>query len=242
MILCGDCIEILKKLPEKSVNVCFTSPNPVFYMYKKQYEIKDNRVVGSEQYNHEYVNHLIGIFTEVKRVLKEDGSCFVQLGDWYNHEGTLSCIPELFALLMINSNNQWFLTGKLIWHRPVEYSEAKKQTSGFIKDWEYCFHFTKHPTNYFFNNKNNRLWTKSVLSFKQSQSQGKEFSSGFPEELIEIVIKTTVPTNGGVVLDPMAGTGTTGIVSKKLGKQFIMIDIDRTKCLAMGARLSCEVK
>lgn len=242
MILCGDCLEILKNMPEKSINTCFTSPNPVFYSYKKHYEIDDNRVVGTESYSYEYVNHLIEIFKEVKRVLKDDGSCFIQIGDWYNHQGTLSCVPELFALLMINAENQWFLTGKLIWHRPLNLKESKIQTSGFVKDWEYCYQFTKHPTNYNFNNKDNILWSKSVFSFNQNKIQNRDFNSGFPEELIEIAIKTTVPTTGGVVLDPMAGTGITGVVSKKLGKQFIMIEIDRTKCLAMGARLSCDVK
>ncbi len=242
MILCGDCIEVLKTLPEKSIDMCFTSPNPIFYIYKKQKNSNDKRVVGTETYNYQYVSHLTEIFAEVKRVLKDEGSCFVQLGDWYDHQGTLRCVPELFALNMINAENQWYLSGKLVWHRPVDHKEAKKQTFGFIKDWEYCYQFTKHPINFHFNIKDNRLWAKSVFSFKNTHLPDDEFNSGFPEELVEIAIRTTVPNNGGVVLDPMAGTGITGVVAKKLGKHFIMIDINEEKCFSMGAKLSCQVK
>jgi site-specific DNA-methyltransferase (cytosine-N4-specific) len=241
MILCGDCIEILKSIPEKSIDMCFTSPNPVFYMYKKQKNSNDRRMVGTETHSYQYVNHLIDIFSEVKRVLKDNGSCFVQLGDWYDHEGSLRCIPELFSLLMTNEENQWYLSGKIIWHRPMDYKDAKQQTTGFIKDWEYCYQFTKDPHNFHFNNKDNRLWTRSVFSFKNKPVMENEFDSGFPEELVEIAIKTTVP-KGGVVLDPMAGSGVTGVVTKKLGRQFILIDINREKCLAMGARLGCQVR
>lgn len=242
MIYFGDCIEVLQNLTEKSVDICFTSPNPVFYSYKKHKNIDDKRIVGTEEYSYQYVNHLIHIFKEVKRVLKDEGSCFVQLGDWYDHHGSLRCVPELFTHIMINNENQWYLSGKLVWHRPMDYKITRRQTSGFIKDWEYCYQFTKHPNNFYFNNKDNRLWTKSVFSFQNLSLKGNEFNSGFPEELVEIAIRTTVPTKGGIVLDPMAGTGITGVVAKKLGREFILIDIDKTKCYAMAARLSCEVK
>jgi DNA modification methylase len=241
MIIHGDCLAILKTLPEKSVNMCFTSPNPLFYIYKtKKSNSDDKRVVGAETDSHQYVMHLINIFEEVKRVLKDEGSCFVQLGDWYDHEGSLRCVPEFFALSMINK--EWYLSGKLVWHRPMDYKTAKKQTFGFIKDWEYCYQFTKRPNNFYFNTTGNRLWTKSVFSFKNTRVLDNEFNSGFPEELIEIAVKTTVPVKGGVVLDPMAGTGITGVVAKRHDKAFIMIDIDKSKCLAMAARLSCVDK
>jgi site-specific DNA-methyltransferase (adenine-specific) len=242
MILCGDCVKVLKTLPENSVDMCFTSPNPIFYIYKKQKNSKDKRIVGTETDNYQYVNHLIDIFAEVKRVLKDEGSCFVQLGDWYDNQGTMRCIPEMFALIMINSENHWYLPGKLVWHRPVNHRDAKKHTLGFIKDWEYCYQFTKHPNNFYFNNKDNKLWTKSVFSFRNAYEPDDKFYSGFPEDLIKIAIMTTVPNKGGVVLDPMAGSGITGAVAKELGKEFIMIDINEEKCFAMGAKLSCQVK
>jgi DNA modification methylase len=136
----------------------------------------------------------------------------------------------------------WNLAAKLIWHRPISRKDLIKRNTGFIKDWEYCYHFTKNPHNYYFDNKSNRLWTKSVFSFQDSQVNTNEFDSGFPQELIEIAIKTTVPKTGGTILDPMAGTGVTGVVAKKLGKSFVMIDIDMSKCYGMSSRLSCELK
>ncbi len=225
-VICGNALTELRRLPRLSVDMCFTSPGPPFD------EIGQSKnVLGSELNTRDYVKHLVEIFQELKFVLKDTGSLFVQMGD-YHYKGTLMATPEMFVLDMLS--NGWFLRSKLIWHR-TEDSE-QEEMNRFSRNWEYLFFFTKDPENYYFDNKSNKFYKSSVYSFPSTmEKRNNEFDSGFPEKLIEIAIKTTVP-NEGVVLDLMAGTGKTGIVAKKLGRKFIMIDIDENLCYAMKAR------
>ena len=82
MILQGDCIEKLKELPEKSINMCMTSPP---YWALRDYGV--NGQLGLEPTFDEYINKLCDIFDEVKRVLRDDGTCWVNLGDSYYGSG-----------------------------------------------------------------------------------------------------------------------------------------------------------
>jgi site-specific DNA-methyltransferase (adenine-specific) len=212
-----------------SIDMCFTSPTPPFDKAKTNAK----NVIGSENDTGEYVKNLVDIFHELKRVLKDTGSLFVQMGD-YHYKGTLMATPELFVINMIHDG--WFLRSKLIWHR-TEHS-PQEETNRFRRNWEYIFFFTKRANNYYFDNKGNNYYKNSVYSYPSRliAEIGNEFDSGFPEELVEIAIKTTVPKNG-VVLDVMSGTGKTGVVAKRLGRNFLMIDIDERLCDAMKARL-----
>jgi len=77
-ILAGDCIESLKKLPDASVNCCVTSP-PYFGL--RDYGCDGQ--IGLEETPEEFVAKLVAVFQEVKRVLKDDGTCWVNMGDSY---------------------------------------------------------------------------------------------------------------------------------------------------------------
>ena len=226
-VICGDALIELGKLPRESVDMCFTCPTPPFDKIGQS-----TSIVGSEPNTNHYVKHLVEIFQELKFVLKNSGSMFVQMGD-YHYKGTLMATPEMFVLAMLH--NGWFLRSKLIWHRTE--NSQQEELNRFRRNWEYVFFFTKNPDNYYFNRKGNKFYKNSVYSFPSHLDDiHSEFDSGFPEELIEIAIKTTVPVDG-VVLDVMAGTGKTGAVAKKQERKFIMIDIDDKLCNAMRARL-----
>jgi len=77
-ILVGNCLDTLKTLKDKSVNCCVTSP-PYFGL--RDYG-NDNQI-GLESSPEEYVNNLVKVFREVKRVLKDDGTLWLNLGDSY---------------------------------------------------------------------------------------------------------------------------------------------------------------
>ena len=81
-IIQGDCLEELKKLPEKSINMCITSPP---YWALRDYGVKGQ--LGLEPTFDLYIKHLCDIFDEVKRVLRDDGTCWVNLGDTYYGSG-----------------------------------------------------------------------------------------------------------------------------------------------------------
>ena len=75
----GDCREVLKTLPSKSVDCCVTSP-PYFGL--RDYG-EDNQI-GLENTPDKYANTLVAVFKEVKRVLKDNGTLCLNLGDSYS--------------------------------------------------------------------------------------------------------------------------------------------------------------
>ena len=77
-IICGDALEELRKLPGESVDMCITSP-PYWGLRDYGYEGQ----LGLEPTFQEFIQKLCEIFDEVKRVLKKEGTCFVNLGDSY---------------------------------------------------------------------------------------------------------------------------------------------------------------
>ena len=91
----GDCLEVLKTLDAGSVNMCVTSPP---YYGLRSYLDDDSEdkplEIGLEQTPGEYVNKLVEVFREVKRTLRDDGTCWLNLGDSYNGSGKAGKNPE----------------------------------------------------------------------------------------------------------------------------------------------------
>jgi len=74
----GDCLNVLKTFPERSVNCCITSP-PYFRL--RDYGIDGQ--IGMEETPEQYIDRLTEVFREVRRVLKDDGTLWVNIGDSY---------------------------------------------------------------------------------------------------------------------------------------------------------------
>lgn len=77
-ILQGDCLEMLKTLPGESVHVCISSPP---YRQLRDYQIQGQ--IGLEPTVEEYISKLVAVYREVRRVLRKDGTCWVNLGSSY---------------------------------------------------------------------------------------------------------------------------------------------------------------
>lgn len=77
-ILCGDALSKLQELPSATVNCCVTSPP---YYGLRDYGIDGQ--LGLEESPQEYINKLVAIFHEVARVLKPDGTCWINIADSY---------------------------------------------------------------------------------------------------------------------------------------------------------------
>lgn len=97
VILPGDCRETIKTLPEKSIQCVVTSPP---YWGLRSYledgsPLKDHEL-GSEETPDEYVEHMVGVFREVRRVLRDDGVVWLNLGDSYcpDHAQRRLTMPE----------------------------------------------------------------------------------------------------------------------------------------------------
>jgi DNA modification methylase len=81
-IILGDCLERLQELPEESVQCCVTSPP---YWGLRDYGVAGQ--IGLEKTPEEYVEKMVQVFREVRRVLRKDGTCWVNLGDSYAGSG-----------------------------------------------------------------------------------------------------------------------------------------------------------
>lgn len=77
-ILQGDCLDRLRELPDESVHCCVTSPP---YWGLRDYGCAGQ--IGLEKTPQEYVAKMVEVFSEVRRVLRDDGTCWVNLGDCY---------------------------------------------------------------------------------------------------------------------------------------------------------------
>ena len=82
IILNRDCLEALRELPESSVHCCVTSPP---YYALRDYGVDGQ--IGREDTPEDYVARLTAVFREVKRVLKPDGTCWLNIGDTYCGKG-----------------------------------------------------------------------------------------------------------------------------------------------------------
>ena len=76
---CGDALDVLRSLPARSVHMCATSP-PFFGLRDYQAE----RQIGLENSPEEWVSRLVEVFREVREVLRNDGTLWVEIGDSYN--------------------------------------------------------------------------------------------------------------------------------------------------------------
>lgn len=101
MILQGDALKVLKSLDDESINCCVTSP--------PYYNLRDyghNDQIGLENTPEEYIQKLVEIFREVRRVLKKDGTLWVNIADSYAGSGKgASCYPENAKKYKQGTNN-----------------------------------------------------------------------------------------------------------------------------------------
>ena len=246
----GDCREVLKTLPSISVDCCVTSP-PYFGL--RDYG-EDNQI-GLENTPDKYANTLVAVFKEVKRVLKDNGTLWLNLGDSYSgnnsrasnngragygkkREGVfnktknippknLIGIPWRVAFAL--QNDGWILRQDIIWHKPNPLPESVKDRC--TKAHEYIFLLSKSEKYYYnshaikeqsvdcLSNKRS-VWTVPVKAFNQAH-----FAT-YPPDLIEPCILAGCP-NSGVVLDPFGGAGTTGLVSDRLGRDAVLIELNK---------------
>ena len=89
-ILFGDCRKTLSAFLPNSARMCVTSPP---YYGLRDYGGEDNQI-GQEQSPEEYVNEMVNVFREVRNVLTDDGTLWLNIGDSYYNYRKDGCIPK----------------------------------------------------------------------------------------------------------------------------------------------------
>lgn len=159
-----DCLEGLKRLPDKCIDMVITSP-PYFNL--RDYGTIGE--IGSETDYNDYINNLITIFTEIHRVLKDGGSCWVNIDDVYNKQSLL-CIPDKFKIKMVESG--WICRNEIIWHKPNAMPSSAKNR--FNNDYEKMFFFTKR-NKYFFETQYEPLKAAVSANRKKGIAQNSKY-------------------------------------------------------------------
>lgn len=174
-LYCGDCLSVLRTLPDCSVNCCVTSPP---YWGLRDYGVAGQ--LGLEPTPAEYVASMVEVFREVRRVLRDDGTLWLNLGDSYasgevgRHDARSERAKE-FGCVQMDGPRQtlktdkgcktkdlvgvpwkvafalrddgWYLRSDIIWHKPACMPESV--TDRPTKAHEYLFLLAKSDRYYY---------------------------------------------------------------------------------------------
>lgn len=236
----GDAKEVLAEMPSNSIHMAMTSP-PYFGL--RDYGVDGQ--IGLEDSLDEYIQDLVDVADELQRVLRDDGSLWLNLGDSYagswgaqSHDREQNpeakghpdknparnadvpdknrlLIPQRVAVAL--QDNGWIVRHVVPWVKDALDSAGDRLRRGP----EQLLHLTV-TQDYYADNEvlNRRGW----FDFPQPNT-GTDHPAVFPEELPRIPIRGTCPPDG-IVLDPFAGSGTTLKVAKELGRRFVGIELN----------------
>jgi DNA modification methylase len=246
----GDCLEMLKTFEDDRFQCAVTSPP---YYWQRDYKIEGQ--IGLEKDINSYVNNIVACMEGVKRVLRKDGTLFLNLGDtYYSAKGlpkgddrrnkarrfglravdasglgvprkTLLGLPWRIALAMIEKD--WVLRASIVWQR----RNAQPEPTAKDRPWrtfEFVFLFSKSP-KYFFQRTalgdEEDIWRIPI----QINSSNGLHSAAFPSALAEKCIKCGTKENDEL-LDPFAGSGTTISTALKCGRRAVGVDLKQEYC------------
>jgi len=283
----GDTLQILKTWPDECVHCCVTSPP---YWGLRDYGTEGQ--LGLEKTPEEYIAKLVEIFREVRRVLRSDGTLWLNMGDCYAGAGGMGSFVDHKAKKGMTKIGQyvrnkpivglkpkdligmpwriafalqadgWWLRSDIIWAKPNPMPESVRDRP--TKAHEYMFLLSKSKKYYYdqdavredyvtpedtkakcgfggpkcnteelcHSNEPGKSWRpthsgrnlRDVWTIATQPFREAHFAT-FPEKLIEPCIKAGT-SEKGVVLDPFMGSGTTALVARKLGRNYIGIELN----------------
>ena len=242
--ICGDLFEVIDLLPTEFVDLLIIDPpynlDKDFHGFK--FSKTDDWV---------YLEYLKVWFPKIMKTLKPTGSVYI-CGDWKS----TFCLYQIMKDFTVIRNriiwqrekgrgakSNWKNASEDIWFgtKGDEYYfnvDAVKQKrkviapykeNGKPKDWEETtngnFRLT-HPSNF---------WDDISIPY-WSMPENTDHPTQKPEKLIAKLVLASCPENG-MVLDPFLGSGTTSVVSKKLGRRYVGIEINEEYCCWAEKRL-----
>lgn len=137
--LCGDAEVVARSLPSACVDTIVTSPP-----YFQQRDYGSKKQIGQEASPAAYVERLVELFSELKRVLKPTGSAWIVIGDKYI-SGQMLGMPWRLAIAL--QDDGWMLRSDCIWHKPNAMPSSVKTRP--TTDHEYIFFFSREKSYYY---------------------------------------------------------------------------------------------
>lgn len=247
-ILVGDALKALRTFEAATFQSCITSPP---YWGLRDYGIIGQ--IGAEHRLDTYIKHLVTVFREVRRVLRDDGTVWLNIGDSYTSGGRtwrdadkknpargmdyraptprglkpkdLIGVPWRLAFAL--QADGWYLRTDIVWHKPNAQPESVKDRPA--RSHEYVFLLTKCE-DYFYDHAavaeeglQGPRNRRSVWSINTEPFPEAHFAT-FPRALVLPCIQAgTKP--GSMIIDPFLGSGTVGEVALLTGRNFVGIEL-----------------
>jgi DNA modification methylase len=236
-------------LADNSVQVCVTSPP---YWGLRDYKLGDAGI-GLERTPEEYVANIVQVFREVWRVLRDDGTLWCNLGDCI-HDKQLQGIPWRVAFALqadgwyLRSDIIWakpnpmpesvtdrptkaheylfLLTKRARYYYDAEAVAEASIRAGKFPGGDYAGREVPEGVNHGWLNKTGVPPTRNrrdVWTIPTQPYRGAHFAT-YPEKLVEPCVLAGSRA-GDTVLDPFCGSGTTGAVARRLGREFVGLDM-----------------
>jgi len=243
-VVCGNTFEVVMKLPGHSFDLLFADPP---YNLTKDFGKENFRRSSLD----EYEKWLESWIAPCARLLKPTASIYI-CGDWRSSSAIERVGMKYFTLQNRitwerekgrGAKRNWKNAAEDIWFftKSDEYTfnldtvKVKRRVlapyteNGKPKDWDKSgdgnFR-TTHPSN---------IWTDLSVPF-WSMPENTDHPTQKPEKLLaKIVLAST--NEGDVIFDPFAGSGTTAVVARKLGRNFLAIESDELYCMLAEKRL-----
>lgn len=248
----GDAYDALKSLDDESVQCAVTSPP---YWGLRDYGV-DNQI-GAEPTIEGYIDALVRVFEELRRVLKRDGVFWLNVGDGYTSGGRtwrqadsklkargmsyrpdtpdgmkpkdLMGVPWMLAFAL--RANGWYLRTDIVWSKPNGNPESVRDRP--TRNHEFVFMFTKSE-KYYYDVEATLEPSDDGKKRRRKRSVWNINTEPFPEAHFacfppKLVEPCIVASTkqGDVVLDPFFGSGTVGQVARNFGRDFVGVEVSR---------------
>lgn len=248
LIAQGDARKILGSMAPSSVQTVITSPP---YWSLRDYDVEGQ--IGLNESLYDYIDSLASVFDQVRDVLRDDGTLWLNIGDVYtsgnrkwrapdkkNPHRAMSLRPPTpeglkdkdligvpWRIAFKLQEHGWYLRSEVIWRKPNAQPESVRDRP--TREHEQVFLFSKSE-RYKYNvdavkgPNNRRLRTVWDIRTKANKEAAGHFAT-FPDELVERCMHIT-SDEGDVVLDPFLGSGTVAAVALREGRRFAGIELN----------------
>lgn len=255
----GNAPEVLRRLPSSSVNTVVTSPA---YYWQRDYDVEGQ--FGQETSIDGYVDNLVTTFAALKRVLADDGTLWLNLGDTYysakgRPHGTdgkhrkrrmaqlravdgpglglprKSLIGIPWRVALALQQDGWVLRAPVVWQRKTAVPEPTARDRPW-RQYEFVFLFSKSARYYF--DRSGLAGEEDVWRIEPDRAataRGVHYAP-YPQALVRRCLEAGCPP-GGVALDPFVGGGTTMYVAQETNRSSVGIDLSPAFCAFVAGEL-----
>ncbi len=250
-VIHGDALEVLKKIPDESVDLVFMDPPYFLQLPRKQlkrWNVKSNVEGVDDDWDkfesfEDYDNFISTILDEVKRIMKENATIWI-----------ISTYHSIFRIGKILQDKKFWLMSNVIWTKSnpmpnwlgVRFTNATETLIWATKDKDVKKYIFKKDLakKYGIGKVGANVWLIPLCTGKErlkDEDGNKLHSTQKPLDLLKRVIEIT-SEEGDIIFDPMAGVGTTGYAAKALNRNFIMIEKEKKYVDGIVKRFEHEPK